>query len=133
MRAVVQRVSQASVSVDGDVVGSCGQGLLVLLAAGRDDDKAVADRLAAKVARLRVFENDDARFDRSLVDVRGSALVVSQFTLLADTTKGTRPSFTNAARPRSRSRSSTTSLLRCGRRACRSRPGASALAWRSRS
>ena len=99
MRAVVQRVSEASVSVDGEVVGRCGPGLLVLLAVGRDDDAALAHRLAAKVARLRVFENDEARFDRSLVDVHGSALVVSQFTLLADTAKGTRPSFTNAARP----------------------------------
>jgi D-tyrosyl-tRNA(Tyr) deacylase len=97
MRAVIQRVSEAAVSVDGEVVGRCGRGLLVLVGAAHGDEKVVAARLAAKVARLRVFENDAGRFDRSLVDVAGSALVVSQFTLLADTAKGNRPSFTRAA------------------------------------
>ena len=99
MRAVVQRVSRASVTVEGEVVGSCGGGLLVLVGVGHDDTDATARRLAEKLARLRVFENDDGRFDRSLLDVGGEALVVSQFTLLADTRKGTRPSFTGAARP----------------------------------
>ena len=101
MRAVVQRVSRASVTVEGEVVGSCGRGLLVLVGVGHDDADATARRLAEKLARLRVFENDDGRFDRSLLDVGGEALVVSQFTLLADSKrqKGTRPSFSDAARP----------------------------------
>jgi D-tyrosyl-tRNA(Tyr) deacylase len=99
MRAVVQRVLRASVRVDGEIVGACERGLLVLLGVGHDDSEATAERLAAKVARLRVFPNDDDRFDRSLVDIRGEALVVSQFTLLGDTSKGNRPSFTDAAPP----------------------------------
>ena len=99
MRAVVQRVSSASVTVDGAVVGACGQGLLVLVGARHEDTSETATRLAAKIARLRIFENDEGRFDRSLLDVGGEALVVSQFTLLADTTKGNRPSFTGAAPP----------------------------------
>jgi D-tyrosyl-tRNA(Tyr) deacylase len=101
MRAVVQRVSRASVTVEGEVVGSCGRGLLVLVGVGHDDADATARRLAEKLARLRVFENDDGRFDRSLLDVGGEALVVSQFTLLADSRrqKGTRPSFSDAAKP----------------------------------
>ena len=99
MRAVVQRVSEAAVSVDGAVVGRCGRGLLALVGVAHGDDDTAVARLAAKVARLRVFEDDAGRFDRSIVDVAGSALVVSQFTLLADTTKGNRPSFTRAAPP----------------------------------
>jgi D-tyrosyl-tRNA(Tyr) deacylase len=101
VRAVVQRVSRASVTVEGEVVGSCGRGLLVLVGVSHDDADATARRLAEKLARLRVFENDDGRFDRSLLDVGGQALVVSQFTLLADSRrqKGTRPSFTDAAPP----------------------------------
>ena len=99
MRAVVQRVSSASVSVDGTVRGSCGRGLVVLLGIARGDDGGTAERLATKVARLRVFEDADGRLDRSLVDVGGEALVVSQFTLLGDTAKGNRPSFTAAAPP----------------------------------
>jgi D-aminoacyl-tRNA deacylase len=98
MRAVVQRVSEASVSVDGEVVGSCRRGLVLLLGVAVDDDEAVAERLAAKIARLRVFENEDGRFDLSILDVGGEALAVSQFTLIADTGKGNRPSFTGAAR-----------------------------------
>ena len=92
------RVSSASVTVAGDVVGSCGHGLAVLVGVAVGDDEAVAERLAGKVARLRIFEGGDGRFDRSVVDVGGGALVVSQFTLLADTGKGNRPSFTGAAR-----------------------------------
>jgi D-tyrosyl-tRNA(Tyr) deacylase len=87
------------VSVDGRVVGRCGHGLLVLLGVERDDGAHAAARLASKIARLRVFENDEGRFDRSLVDVGGGALVVSQFTLIADTAKGNRPSFAHAATP----------------------------------
>jgi D-tyrosyl-tRNA(Tyr) deacylase len=95
----VQRVSGARVLVDRDVVGEIGAGLCVLLGVAADDDEAIAERLAAKVARLRIFENDEGRFDRSVVDVHGSALVVSQFTLIADTAKGNRPSFAAAAGP----------------------------------
>jgi D-tyrosyl-tRNA(Tyr) deacylase len=97
MRAVVQRVSSARVVVDGEVVGQVGRGLCVLLGVARDDGAAEAERLAGRIARLRIFENDDGRFDRSLLDVGGEALVVSQFSLIADTTKGNRPSFSEAA------------------------------------
>ena len=96
---MVQRVSRASVTVDGVVVGACGRGLLVLLGIGRDDTSETAARLAGKVARLRVFGNAEGRFDRSLLDVGGGALVVSQFTLFADASKGNRPAFTEAAPP----------------------------------
>jgi D-tyrosyl-tRNA(Tyr) deacylase len=99
VRAVVQRVREASVSRGGDVVGSCGSGLLVLLGVAVADTEADARWLAGKVARLRIFENDEGRFDLSLLDIRGEALVVSQFTLIADTHKGNRPSFTDAAGP----------------------------------
>jgi D-tyrosyl-tRNA(Tyr) deacylase len=99
MRAVCQRVTEARVWIDGSVVAQIGPGLVVLLGVGRGDATTDAERLAAKIARLRVFEGDDGRFDRSLVDTHGAALVVSQFTLLADTRKGNRPSFTAAAAP----------------------------------
>jgi D-tyrosyl-tRNA(Tyr) deacylase len=99
MRAVCQRVTEARVRVAGEVVGEVGAGLCVLLGVARGDGEADAERLAAKIARLRVFPDEKGRFDRSLVDVGGSALVVSQFTLLADTAKGNRPSFTDAAPP----------------------------------
>jgi D-tyrosyl-tRNA(Tyr) deacylase len=112
VRAVVQRVSRAEVRGDGEARGSCGRGLLVLLGVAGDDTKEGARRLAGKIARLRVFEDDAGRFDRSLLDVGGAALVVSQFTLLADTSrqmgtagdawrgsKGNRPSFSLAATP----------------------------------
>lgn len=99
MRAVVQRVREASVAVGGEVVAACGRGLVVLLGVAEEDGPEVADRLAARVARLRVFENSEGRFDLSLLDVGGEALVVSQFTLVADTRKGNRPSFTRAAKP----------------------------------
>lgn len=97
MRAVVQRVSRAHVLVAGEVQGEIGRGLLVLFGVARGDDAAAAQRLAGKVARLRVFEDDEGKFDRSVLDVAGSVLVVSQFTLIADTAKGNRPSFTEAA------------------------------------
>jgi D-tyrosyl-tRNA(Tyr) deacylase len=99
MRAVVQRVSEASVSVGDDVVGSIGQGVVALLGIAGEDSGDDAERLAGKLARLRIFENEDGRLDRALVDVGGSVLVVSQFTLIAETRKGNRPSFTEAARP----------------------------------
>ena len=99
MRAVVQRVSSARVVVDGEVVGEIGPGLCVLLGIATHDDAAGAAALAGRVARLRIFQNDQGKFDLSLLDVGGAALVVSQFTLIADTRKGNRPSFTAAARP----------------------------------
>jgi D-tyrosyl-tRNA(Tyr) deacylase len=95
VKAVVQRVSRASSSPGGAI----GPGLCILLGVAEGDDEETADRLAQKIANLRVFENDEGKFDRSLLDVGGSALVVSQFTLLADVRKGNRPSFTAAARP----------------------------------
>jgi D-aminoacyl-tRNA deacylase len=98
MNAVLQRVSRASVRVEGELVGEIGPGLCVLLGVARGDGAEEAAKLAGKVARLRVFERD-GRFDLSLLDVGGEALVVSQFTLLADTAKGNRPSFTEAAAP----------------------------------
>ena len=99
VRAVVQRVTRAAVRVDGETVGACGAGLLVLVGARHEDTSETAERLAAKVARLRIFPDEDGRFDRSLLDTGGEALVVSQFTLLAVTRKGNRPSFTDAAAP----------------------------------
>jgi len=99
MKAVLQRVSFASVRVAGASSGEIGPGLLVLLGVAAGDGEEEARRLAGKVARLRVFEDDSGRFDCSLLDTGGAALVVSQFTLLADTAKGNRPSFTAAAAP----------------------------------
>jgi D-tyrosyl-tRNA(Tyr) deacylase len=99
VRALVQRTSRASVSVDGAVAGAIGAGLLVLFGVARDDDATRVSRLAERVARLRVFPNADGRFDRSLLDIGGSALVVSQFTLYADTSTGNRPSMSGAAPP----------------------------------
>jgi D-aminoacyl-tRNA deacylase len=99
MRAVCQRVSRAEVRVDGNTTGRIGAGLAILLGVARGDTATEADRVAAKIARLRIFDGDDGKFDRSLLDVRGAALVVSQFTLIADTRKGHRPSFSEAAAP----------------------------------
>jgi len=99
VRAVLQRVRDASVTVAGEAVSAIGYGVVVLVGVAEGDTPERAERLAGKVARLRVFENEDGRFDRSLLDVGGEALVVSQFTLLADTSKGNRPSFTGAATP----------------------------------
>jgi len=99
LRAVVKRVTHARVLVAGETVGEIERGLCVLLGVARLDDAAAAERLAGRVARLRIFENEEGHFDRSLLDVGGAALVVSQFTLLADTAKGNRPSFTAAAVP----------------------------------
>jgi D-tyrosyl-tRNA(Tyr) deacylase len=99
MRAVVQRVSRAEVRVEGAIIGSIGPGLAVLLGVGRGDGEAEADRLAARLARLRVFPDAEGRFDASLLDTGGAALVVSQFTLYGDTARGHRPSFAQAADP----------------------------------
>ena len=97
MRAVCQRVTEARVTVDGAVTGEIGAGLVVLLGIERNDEPNEARRLARKVAQLRIFEDDGGKFARSLVDTAGAALVVSQFTLIADTHKGNRPSFASAA------------------------------------
>ena len=99
MKAVVQRVAEARVVVGSEAVGEIGAGLCLLLGVARDDDEASTERLAEKVARLRIFENEAGKLDRSILDMGGAALVVSQFTLIADTAKGNRPSFTDAARP----------------------------------
>ena len=99
MRAVVQRVARAQVRVDGVVRGEIGPGLCVLLGVADDDSEEDAERLAGRIARLRIFENEAGKFDRSVLDVGGEALVVSQFTLIADTAKGNRPSFGHAAPP----------------------------------
>jgi D-tyrosyl-tRNA(Tyr) deacylase len=99
LRAVVQRVSSARVVADGESVGEIALGVCVLLGVAREDGQTEAERLAGRVARLRIFENEEGRFDRSLLDVGGEALVVSQFTLIADTEKGNRPSFSGAAPP----------------------------------
>lgn len=99
MRAVVQRVSEAKVSVDGEVVGAIGEGLLILVGVARGDTDRDAVALADKVVGLRIFPDDRSRMDRSVVDVGGEVLVVSQFTLLADVRRGRRPSFTEAAGP----------------------------------
>jgi D-aminoacyl-tRNA deacylase len=99
MRAVLQRVSRARVLVDGRARGEIGPGLCVLLGIAREDTEEDADRLAVKVARLRIFEGESGKFELSLLDSGGAALVVSQFTLVADTAKGTRPSFSGGAQP----------------------------------
>jgi D-aminoacyl-tRNA deacylase len=99
VRAVCQRVSEARVRVEGEVVGAIEAGLCVLLGIAAGDEPAAAARLAAKIARLRIFPDENGRFDRSLLDTGGAALVVSQFTLVADTAKGNRPSFSAAAPP----------------------------------
>ena len=95
MKAVVQRVSRARSTPGGEI----GPGLCVLLGVAAGDEPQDAERLAGKVARLRIFQNEEGKFDRSLLDVGGGALVVSQFTLIADTAKGNRPSFSRAAQP----------------------------------
>lgn len=99
MRGLIQRVSEARVSVSGAVLGEIGPGLLVLVCAMQGDGAAQAEKLAAKVAKLRIFEDDAGRMNRSVRDVGGAALVVSQFTLAADTRSGNRPGFSAAAAP----------------------------------
>jgi D-tyrosyl-tRNA(Tyr) deacylase len=99
MRAVVQRVSRARVTVEGRVTGEIGAGLTILLGIGRNDASVVAISMAEKIAHLRIFEDDEGKMNRSLLDVKGSALVVSQFTLYGDARGQRRPSFTAAASP----------------------------------
>jgi D-tyrosyl-tRNA(Tyr) deacylase len=99
MRALIQRVSKASVTVDGEVISSIAGGLVVLVGIGHGDGDVQAAFLAEKIANLRIFEDEAGKFNRSLLDVGGEAIVVSQFTLYADARKGRRPSFTDAAPP----------------------------------
>lgn len=99
MRAVVQRVSQASVSVGGAVVGEIGTGLMILVCAMAGDPEGAPLRLARRIARLRIFSDESGKMNRSLLDTGGAALVISQFTLAADTTRGNRPGFSAAAPP----------------------------------
>ena len=99
MKSVIQRVSQAQVRVGGEVIGEIGAGLLVLLCAERGDAEAQADKLLAKILKLRIFSDDDSKMNRSVQDVAGGLLIVSQFTLAADMSGGNRPSFTGAAAP----------------------------------
>ena len=99
MRAVLQRVSSASVEVDGSVVGSCAKGFMVLLGIAPTDTKSEVERLWNKIARLRVFNDEEGKMNLSLADIDGEVLVVSQFTLYADARRGNRPSFVGAARP----------------------------------
>lgn len=99
MKAVIQRVKNASVSVDGEVVGAIGCGYMILLGVVEGDTLAEAELMAAKVAKLRVFEDEDGKMNKSVLDVDGEILVVSQFTLCADVKKGNRPSFTSSAAP----------------------------------
>lgn len=99
MRSVVQRVSRAKVTVDGAITGEIGPGLMILLGVGKEDTSAVASSMAEKVAHLRIFEDDQGKMNRSLLDVKGSALVVSQFTLYGDARGQRRPSFISAAPP----------------------------------
>jgi D-tyrosyl-tRNA(Tyr) deacylase len=99
MRAVLQRVQSASVSVGGNSIGRIGPGLVVLLGIGAGDDEALCGRMAEKIATLRIFADQEGRFNRSLLDSGGAVLLISQFTLYADTRRGRRPSFTDAAAP----------------------------------
>lgn len=99
MRALVQRVSEAAVRVDGEVIGEIGAGLMILVCAMQGDTEANADTLAAKISKLRIFKDEAGKMNRSLLDTGGRALVISQFTLSADTSRGNRPGFSTAAPP----------------------------------
>lgn len=99
MKAVIQRVEEASVTVDGKVVSSIGKGLLVLLGVANGDDESKVDWMVRKIAQMRIFEDDSEHMNLSVEDVGGSVIVVSQFTLFADCRKGNRPGFTDAASP----------------------------------
>ena len=99
MRALLQRVTQAAVRVEGEVIGECGSGLLILVCAMQGDTGDAAEKLAAKIAKLRIFPDAAGRMNRALLDTGGAALVISQFTLAADTSRGNRPGFSTAAAP----------------------------------
>ena len=99
MKAVIQRVKYASVKVDGETIGSVDNGFLILLGVSEEDTKSDAEILAKKTANLRIFQDDEGKMNKSLLDLSYGALVISQFTLLADTKKGNRPSFVHAAKP----------------------------------
>lgn len=99
MKALIQRVTKASVAVEGSIIGEINRGLLVLLGVDREDDEAKAQILAERMLKYRIFADDDGKMNRSVMDVNGGVLVVSQFTLSASTAKGLRPSFTSAAEP----------------------------------
>ena len=99
MRALLQRVSEAKVEVDGALIGQCGNGLMILVCAMQGDSEEQADKLAAKISKLRIFKDDDGKMNKSVTDIGGSILVVSQFTLSADTSRGNRPGFSTAATP----------------------------------
>lgn len=99
MRALIQRVTSARVDISGATIGEIGHGALILICAMQGDTEAEADKIAAKIAKLRIFKDDDGKMNRSLLDIAGSALVVSQFTLSADTKRGNRPGFSYAAKP----------------------------------
>lgn len=99
MRALIQRVSEAAVRVDGEIIGQSGPGLLILVCAMQGDGEAQAEALAAKISKLRIFQDEAGKMNRSVIDRGGSALVVSQFTLAADTSRGNRPGFSTAAPP----------------------------------
>ena len=99
MRALIQRVRHAEVRIDGEVSGSIGQGILVLLGVAPDDDEKIGAYLADRCAGLRIFEDEQGKMNKSLIDINGSALVISQFTLCADVSAGRRPSFSGAAHP----------------------------------
>lgn len=99
MRALVQRVTEASVTVEGEVIGAIGSGLLVLVCAMQGDGAEAPAKMAAKIAKLRIFHDEAGKMNRSLLDIGGAALVVSQFTLAGDTSRGNRPGFSTAARP----------------------------------
>ncbi|MCV2892831.1 D-aminoacyl-tRNA deacylase [Lentibacter sp. XHP0401] len=99
MRALLQRVKEAQVRVEGERIGGCGHGLMILVCAMQGDGEEDAARLAAKVSKLRIFKDEAGKMNRSLLDIEGGALVVSQFTLAADTSRGNRPGFSAAAAP----------------------------------
>ena len=99
MKAVIQRVRHASVEVDGQVIGSCGHGLMILLGVAKGDEERDVDLLVPKIAKLRIFEDENGKMNRSVIDVNGEILVVSNFTLLANYKKGNRPDYMNSADP----------------------------------
>ena len=131
MRAVVQRVGRASVKVNGEITGGIADGLLVFLGVAPDDTESDADYLADKIAGLRIFEDDAGKMNRSVADIGGAVLAVSQFTLFGDARKGKRPSFDAAARPESPTLSIDTSSSAFVPSACAAKPDASRKPWKS--